>query len=461
MKIDLTKQFEDKRLVLLELILFFSIFFFAYLKVHNVETRQSLIYLFVLASLWVGFGLTWLPIVINLIGLYLVLTLPGVAFWPAAGLVFLLAASSFIPYYFRWSYGRATEGLDEKKDILITHTQELEASLTGLDASRQGLENKIEKINQIYVLGRELVEHLDPNEIVDHLQRVLMNRQGVKAVTLFMWDKNAWVPLYFSDETKKQEWLDFVTEQKELSRERKFLVIPGAGWLGNNEIVFWPAIVEEEMMVGIFLTVEKEFTARYLDEGPIFVPQIQLGFRRTRLFEEVQERSRRDGLTGLYLKRYFLERLGSEVQRAKRYSSGFSILMADIDHFKTVNDKYGHVVGDKVIESIANTMQATTRPGDLVGRYGGEEFIELLPMCTEEETMKIAGKICKDVNEKEFTSGNVKFKVSISIGISYFSKDGLSDKDLITKADEALYWVKSHGRNGVKEYKTIKKKATT
>jgi diguanylate cyclase (GGDEF)-like protein len=196
-----------------------------------------------------------------------------------------------------------------------------------------------------------------------------------------------------------------------------------------------------------------------MEEGDIFIPQIALGLRRTRLFTEVQERSRVDGLTGLYLRRYFLERFQTEIQRAKRYSGIFSLLMLDIDFFKKINDTYGHIVGDKVLCGISRIFVDNVRPGDLVGRYGGEEFIILIPMSRHEEVTGIAKEINRLVSQKEFSAENEKFGVTISIGISHYPHDGTSLDDILAGADHALYWVKSHGRNGVQEYWKIKQKS--
>jgi len=129
--------------------------------------------------------------------------------------------------------------------------------------------------------------------------------------------------------------------------------------------------------------------------------------------------------------------------------------MLDIDLFKKVNDTYGHIVGDKVLCGVSRVLVDCVRPGDLVGRYGGEEFVILVPMSPGEEVLRTAEEINRIVSSKEFLADKEKFRVTISIGISHYPRDGASPEDLLSAADQALYWVKGHGRNGVKEFSAL------
>jgi diguanylate cyclase (GGDEF)-like protein len=162
----------------------------------------------------------------------------------------------------------------------------------------------------------------------------------------------------------------------------------------------------------------------------------------------LNDRARVDGLTGLYLRRYFMERLHTEIQVAKRYKTDFYIMMLDIDFFKKVNDTYGHLAGDKVLSSIAKILSDSVRPGDIIGRYGGEEFIILLPMVTKKQVSEIAENIRKNVEKQKFTEDNETFTTTISIGITKYIET-LNEDNLISIADNALYQAKKEGRNKV------------
>lgn len=131
---------------------------------------------------------------------------------------------------------------------------------------------------------------------------------------------------------------------------------------------------------------------------------------------------------------------------SERYEHPLSIAMIDVDHFKEVNDKYGHKAGDRVLEGVASILVETLRMPDKVGRYGGEEFLLVLPETGLEETTKIAERIRTAVGEAEFDIGNEKIKLTISVGATPFVK-GEDLEQLLSRADRALYKAKRSGRN--------------
>jgi diguanylate cyclase (GGDEF)-like protein len=159
----------------------------------------------------------------------------------------------------------------------------------------------------------------------------------------------------------------------------------------------------------------------------------------------------RDALTGLLNYRAFSEIFESECERARRYKTTFSLLMVDVDNFKKINDTYGHPVGDIVLNSIANRLQGRVRKSDLVFRYGGEEFMIILPQTGIYKAGLLAERI-RAVVEKMKINGDLS--ATISIGISQYD-DGLTPDDLIKQVDMGLYLAKGKGRNRVEYYKNI------
>jgi len=154
-----------------------------------------------------------------------------------------------------------------------------------------------------------------------------------------------------------------------------------------------------------------------------------------------------DGLTRLYLHRYFQQRLTNEISRSERYGYKFSLIMTDIDHFKRFNDTYGHQVGDQVLREVARLVQQNVREIDIVARYGGEEFIVICPEKSNEETIVPAERIRKAIESFQFMVNGVRAPITISLGISEFPTDSKDKKDLIECADIALYSSKQNGRN--------------
>ncbi|HPW40519.1 MAG TPA: diguanylate cyclase [Bacillota bacterium] len=157
-----------------------------------------------------------------------------------------------------------------------------------------------------------------------------------------------------------------------------------------------------------------------------------------------------DKLTRLYTRKHFESALSKELAYAEKEGGQFSIIMADIDKFKSVNDRFGHQKGDEVLQSISSMIMSSVRKGDICGRYGGEEIIILLPGTDAKGAYSVAEKIRKKIENAKLLGLNTP--LTISLGISSYPEHGTWAKDLIDKADQALYHVKESGRNGSRIY---------
>ena len=159
-----------------------------------------------------------------------------------------------------------------------------------------------------------------------------------------------------------------------------------------------------------------------------------------------------DPLTGLYNRRYFIEQIELEFKRSKRYNRDLSLLMLDIDHFKAVNDNYGHQVGDIVLRKVSSIIINQLRDSDLAFRYGGEEFMVILPETKPDDAMNVAKRMKQEIMDTEHSYRNLNFKVTASIGIVSI-KDMLGRfetvDDIIKKVDDNLYKAKNSGRNTI------------
>lgn len=175
-------------------------------------------------------------------------------------------------------------------------------------------------------------------------------------------------------------------------------------------------------------------------------------FETERAKERAEQLAITDPLTGLFNRRYLEEKLSHELIRAKAYNRELSIVMADIDYFKRINDTYGHKVGDEVLKALALILKANIRGEDVVARYGGEEFVILLPNVSKYDAYRIAERIRVEVEETSFEEIGVPERITVSFGISCFPTDGEEVIDLLKKADQALYQAKSLGRNRVEVF---------
>lgn len=160
--------------------------------------------------------------------------------------------------------------------------------------------------------------------------------------------------------------------------------------------------------------------------------------------------SNTDHLTQLYNRRYMMEVLEREIQRSQRKSSPISMVLMDIDHFKRVNDQYGHQDGDCVLSSIAHLAKEGLRSYDVAVRYGGEEFVLVLPETSHEEAIMVAERLRMKVEQQTFSGDLKDLRLTISMGVAtYLSPSMTSIEDLIREADAALYRAKQGGRNRV------------
>jgi diguanylate cyclase (GGDEF)-like protein len=170
---------------------------------------------------------------------------------------------------------------------------------------------------------------------------------------------------------------------------------------------------------------------------------------------ELERLSMTDGLTGLFNRRYFGNRLGQEFQRAQRYSDPVSLMMLDIDHFKKVNDTYGHPFGDVVLRGTAELVRQSVRDPDICARYGGEEFAVILPKTHLAGALVVAERIWRELGQKRYpldpkdqTPDKKEMRATASIGLAFYPSKNISTPDLLVKyADEALYRAKREGRN--------------
>lgn len=166
------------------------------------------------------------------------------------------------------------------------------------------------------------------------------------------------------------------------------------------------------------------------------------------LYKQTLDLAIRDGLTGLFLRRYFLDRLKEELSRSLRNNSSCSLIMIDVDNFKNYNDEYGHTAGDMVLKAVSRALLNFTE-GGIACRYGGEEFLILLPDTSKKEALRTADNIRKAVKKEAIELRRVKTYITISIGVAVFPEDAKVQDEMIMKADERLYKAKREGKDKV------------
>jgi diguanylate cyclase (GGDEF)-like protein len=205
----------------------------------------------------------------------------------------------------------------------------------------------------------------------------------------------------------------------------------------------------EENLLGVLWIWGKGLTKADLPIMSIFAKQIGVSLERARLFQEVQSLALTDPLTGLQNRRSLFELGRVEFARAQRMQRSFCCMMLDMDHFKRINDEYGHLIGDQVLQEFAKRCECSVREMDLVGRYGGEEIMILMPETDRETSMQVAERLRTTIASTPIQVFNKEILVTVSIGVATQDENTTDLETLIARADQALYIAKHKGRNRV------------
>lgn len=197
----------------------------------------------------------------------------------------------------------------------------------------------------------------------------------------------------------------------------------------------------------------------------VLAATMALQVKKIYLYETVRELSIQDGLTNVFVRRHFMERLDEELKRSLKYELPLAVLMLDSDHFKRYNDAHGHLAGDAALKQVATLLRENLRRVDILGRYGGEEFVVVTPETRKTEASEVAERIRSNIARHNFQVYNDQTRVTVSIGVTLFPDD-IPDSfpksnianlaaELIHRADQALYRAKEEGRNRVVFYKDL------
>jgi diguanylate cyclase (GGDEF)-like protein len=201
----------------------------------------------------------------------------------------------------------------------------------------------------------------------------------------------------------------------------------------SNSIIAWIAS----------MVIFKKYVNEFLKQKKIESKNKKLN----EINEKLREISIRDKLTGIYNRRKLEEILQDIYQKAERYNNAFSVVLLDLDHFKKINDNYGHQVGDQVLKEVSSILLESIRNVDDCGRWGGEEFLIILPETELSSAVTLAKRLRKEIEEYKFSNIDI---LTSSFGVASYSPEK-EIKDIIKEADEALYAAKEKGRNRVEK----------
>lgn len=333
---------------------------------------------------------------------------------------------------------------DKKMEEILTSISELSKSIAPVLNWEELLQTILEKSIQLLkaeqgslmLLNHETAElFVEAKKSIDNIVKANMKLrlgEGIAGKVL----KNG-EPLLVKDVEK-----DPRTTQKNKPRykTKSFVSIP---------------IKIEDRISGV-LNISDKITGEVFDENDLkfiqsFSTNAAIAIERSLLYkrtEELKKLSITDPLTGILNRRYLNNRLSEEISRFKRHKQSFSFLMLDIDGFKEYNDTYGHITGDRALKNLATTLTLSLRSIDILARFGGDEFVIILPQTTKRAAINIANRLRKNI-EKTYIpyQQELPFNITVSIGLTSYPEDASSAPELLEKTDHALLLAKKEGRN--------------
>lgn len=336
---------------------------------------------------------------------------------------------------------------------------------------RELLSRKTEQLMFLNTVLSNAAERLDVAEILGQASRDLKMLLPVLSVQGAFWDKlgtgrHVEAEIFLNPglmDDVQEEWTDFMLEnivtlsgmdvachkvsETVNSGENRMVYGPAAG-----RVLALPLIARGEKFGCLVMLCERSvrLAKDQVTTLNAAVIHLSLALNNALMFDKIRARADRDGLTDVFNRRSFDERLDEEFKRHQRLNTDLSLLMVDLDHFKSVNDTYGHMAGDMVLEKVARIFESTFRSTDFIARYGGEEFVILLPHTKEEHAEMLAERIREKIEATEMSYEDKEFKVTASIGVSSVRPGSLEiNNEIIRMADEALYEAKEQGRNRV------------
>lgn len=351
------------------------------------------------------------------------------------------------------------EKLEERINLLNNSVSEKEVNISSVE----------EKLKRYSVL-KEVVESLSAVLMLEDINRLIIDKalkiigKGDRGL-LFLVDTEKQDLMLASSlgaekvKTKKGDVFDHwvLRHRKSLmvedtTRDFRFSAEEASRENGLfRSLIATPLVSENKVIGALRLDSPREFTysqddLRLLDIISDFAAvAIQNGL----LYSKTQELAIRDGLTGLFVRRYFTERFKEEIKRIAGKKKSLSVILLDIDHFKKYNDEYGHTSGDLVLKHLASAVNSMTKEGDIAARYGGEEIIIMLLGMDRPQAAAKAEALRKVIKDKPLMLRRNKADITVSIGVSSYPDDAILEEELIRIADQRLYKAKARGRDRV------------
>lgn len=338
------------------------------------------------------------------------------------------------------------------------------------------LETANKELSALYQVAKNLGANLDLSKtlglVLTETKKVINYDTGV----IYLWEEEEKILMPTAIRSKYAEQLKNIyynlgegligsvaqTKEPEIVYDSKMdVALRGAEGINQflRSLMVIPLIMDKKL-IGVVAIGKKDpnaFNPKQLQILSSLGGQASVAMANAMLYKKIEKLAITDGLTQLYNHRYFYKKIEEEVARSVRYGTTFSLIMLDIDYFKKFNDKFGHRAGDAALGFVAKVLLANSRNIDVVSRYGGEEFVILLPETGADSARLVAERIRRSIQDSPFSvsEGVPQVHVTISVGISTCPQDAKDVNEIIEFADKALYYSKETGRNRVSAWSEI------
>lgn len=409
-----------------------------------------------------------------LIGVGLLLCLLGLAFKRSGAIPWVLWAAGAtcggVASFLALSMVREAEEAVEREREQIKGLRQKYADLLH---RQRIIASEFERERMLVEVFRELASTASPEELLDRLLERVMSLLGARAGYIMMPGEGGTLKVEAS-KGEPATPAGSVRVGETLAGKAALLKVPVAVDLKGREVrlegppkdsLFRAAavgvpLVAGEKVAGVMVIEDRNgegFDRVDLGLLELIAAHAAIAVERAGLYKRVEEMAVTDQLTGLANRRYLERRLEEEMERARRYGTSLSVIMLDIDHFKRINDTFGHLAGDAVLREVAQILRNGVRRTDVVARYGGEEFCIVSPDCRLPEAVALAERLRGKVEGHPFRVPGLDqpLKVTVSAGVAEFPGDARSKPELLDCADSALYEAKRRGRNCVVSYKEV------
>ena len=335
------------------------------------------------------------------------------------------------------------------------------------------LRERNQDLTTLYEVGLSMTKELNDHEIVDGLIKQIAHFKEIDIFLLMIFnDGSGKISVYLFDSKKE------LLQNAEIDKDKigKFVQMI----VDNRKTIYLPNFSDPDMFVeltkkqnysfnkiqtclgiplikgkevigilSVFSKKEDAFNQKQIQLLETIASQLSITFQNVKMYERMKELAIIDELTGIYNRRFFYLAANKEIDRTVRYHKNLSLILIDIDHYKDVNDHYGHIAGDKVLQRLTQVIQKELRESDIFSRYGGEEFLILLSNTEIKDAVAVAERLREKVEELQVRYNEEEISVTISLGVTQLTADRNTLQELIAVVDQALYGAKQKGRNRV------------